>query len=446
MELLDKIVLPQSAEHIELLHYVLMLIFFLFIPFISLIFGGTFLSLWYKRKGLKTSDKNYLKFSREIIELTTINKSIGVIIGIFPIITAILVYAQLLHTSKSFTVIYLFLALILIIPALIFIYTYRYSLSFNEILSSVKNIESADDDIQSEFKRFSNSAKKMTAKSGFYGFIFLIAALALFFTGLNLASNPGNWGIGGIITDVFNFNVLLKVGFFIALAFALTGGAILFVFFYWNGGKKFDDEAYKNFVQKKALSITLTASLFIPLFILIDTIGASINNLSTSVFGYTTLVLIVLFVVYNFIYSMMKNADVKYSAHVFFLLIFAASALIVRDQLAMNHATKSHSIVLSAEYDKMLAELKGENKIAEVSGEEIFTIRCASCHKWDQKLVGPAYKDVLPKYEGKEAQLIAFIRNPVKVDPAYPSMPNPGLKPNEADAVAKYLLATYKTK
>jgi cytochrome c len=112
----------------------------------------------------------------------------------------------------------------------------------------------------------------------------------------------------------------------------------------------------------------------------------------------------------------------------------------------MNHATKSHSIVLSAEYDKMLAELKGENKVVEVSGEEIFTIRCASCHKWDQKLVGPAYKDVLPKYEGKEAQLIAFIRNPVKVDPAYPSMPNPGLKPNEADAVAKYLLATYKTK
>jgi cytochrome c len=446
MELLDKIVLPQSAEHIELLHYVLMLIFFLFIPFISLIFGGTFLSLWYKRKGLKTSDKNYLKFSREIIELTTISKSIGVIIGIFPIITAILVYAQLLHTSKSFTVIYLFLALLLIIPALIFIYTYRYSLSFNEILSSVKNIESADDDIQSEFQRFSNSAKKLTAKSGFYGFIFLIAALALFFTGLNLASNPGSWGFGGIITDVFNFNVLLKVGFFIALAFALTGGAILFVFFYWNGGKKFDDEAYKNFVQKKALSITLTSSLFIPLFILIDTIGASLDNLSTSVFGYTTLVLIVLFVVYNLIYSMMKNADVKYGAHVFFLLIFAASALIVKDQLTMNHATKSHSIVLSAEYDKMLAELKGENKVVEVSGEEIFTIRCASCHKWDQKLVGPAYKDVLPKYEGKEAQLIAFIRNPVKVDPAYPSMPNPGLKPNEADAVAKYLLATYKTK
>ena len=53
---------------------------------------------------------------------------------------------------------------------------------------------------------------------------------------------------------------------------------------------------------------------------------------------------------------------------------------------------------------------------------------------------------VNPKYAGKEAQLIAFIRNPVKVDPAYPQMPNPGLKPNEADAIAKYLLETYDEK
>jgi len=40
--------------------------------------------------------------------------------------------------------------------------------------------------------------------------------------------------------------------------------------------------------------------------------------------------------------------------------------------------------------------------------------------------------------------LEAFIRNPVKVNPDYPQMPNPGLKPNEARALAKYLLETYQ--
>ncbi len=52
MEFLDKLVLPQSAEHIQLLHYLLTMILFLFLPFIGAIFGGSALSLYYRRKGL----------------------------------------------------------------------------------------------------------------------------------------------------------------------------------------------------------------------------------------------------------------------------------------------------------------------------------------------------------------------------------------------------------
>ena len=40
MEFLNNFVLPQSAEHIELLHYMLLIVLFLFIPFISIVFGG----------------------------------------------------------------------------------------------------------------------------------------------------------------------------------------------------------------------------------------------------------------------------------------------------------------------------------------------------------------------------------------------------------------------
>jgi cytochrome c len=112
----------------------------------------------------------------------------------------------------------------------------------------------------------------------------------------------------------------------------------------------------------------------------------------------------------------------------------------------MASSTQVHSAMLSAEYDKYLADLTGEGKSITINAAEIYQVKCASSHKWDQKLVGPAHLDVLPKYAGKEAQLVAFIRNPVKVDPAYPPMPNPGLKPNEADAIAKYLLETYNEK
>jgi cytochrome c len=50
----------------------------------------------------------------------------------------------------------------------------------------------------------------------------------------------------------------------------------------------------------------------------------------------------------------------------------------------------------------------------------------------------------MPKYEGKKDLLVKFILNPVKINPDYPAMPNPGLKPKEAEAIAEYLLTTYK--
>jgi len=40
--------------------------------------------------------------------------------------------------------------------------------------------------------------------------------------------------------------------------------------------------------------------------------------------------------------------------------------------------------------------------------------------------------------------LIAFIKNPSKIDPNYPPMPNPGLKPNEVKAVVDYVLQQVK--
>jgi cytochrome c len=75
------------------------------------------------------------------------------------------------------------------------------------------------------------------------------------------------------------------------------------------------------------------------------------------------------------------------------------------------------------------------------AGERIYAEKCASCHSFNQKVVGPAHKDVVPKYGGDAAKLAAFILNPTKVDPSFPAMPAQGLSRREAQAVAEYLLA-----
>jgi cytochrome c len=113
------------------------------------------------------------------------------------------------------------------------------------------------------------------------------------------------------------------------------------------------------------------------------------------------------------------------------------------DQVAVSTATRTHAARLAVIYDRSAEALRGKLGIAvaSMSGEDIYNAKCSACHLIDQKKVGPAYKDVIPKYGKDKAKLVAFVLNPSKVDPAFPPMPNQGLRPAEADSIAMYLMS-----
>lgn len=440
MEFLDKLVLPQSAEHIELLHYMLSLILILFVPFISIVFGGLIVSLIYKKKGLKHSNSNSLNYAKDVIEFVTVNNSVGVILGIVPLLTAILIFAQLLHTAQVATVSYLALSFLFVTVGLIMTYVYRHSFAISQLILSVE-----DEKLSDEVEKFKSSTKTLAAKYGRWAFVFLLLGIWLFVGSITSAANFSVINFTGILGLLFSFKVIVNLLIFILFALTLTGSAVLFGYLYWKEDKKLEED-YKNFLKDKSAKIALYFAIPLPFLITINLFSIPDSFLSGAVFFYGIGALLLIFLGLHFIYMILQYNKYNYSALLFFTLIFAVFALIIKDQMAMTNATKTHSLVLSKQFDEMLSELRGTGAIAEISGKEIYDVRCASCHKFDQKLVGPAHNDVLPKYEGKEAQLIAFIRNPVKVDPAYPPMPNPGLKPQEAEAVAKYLMEAYKEK
>jgi len=446
MEFLNNFVLPQSAEHIELLHYMLLIVLFLFIPFISIVFGGIILSVIYRRKGVKENNNFYLRLAKEIAEITTINKSVGFILGIAPIIASILIYSQLLHNSQVTNLNYLGLALVFVTISLIFIYSYRYSLSFNSIFNSFSGKEVVDPAVIEDVHKLSDESNRISKKAGSFGLLFLFLGLWFFVTGITIPTLYSSWKIDNFIFGLFSWEVLSRFIFYILFALALTGGMVLFTFLEDEKKKRVKDEVYSIFVKQKIVRVTFFASIFIPALLLTSVFGLPASSLTGTVFFYAIISLILLFLGYHFLYLLTNEIKCTTAALLFFALIFSIAAFIISDQKAMASATKFQSASLSAEFDKYFAELKGEGKTVTINAAEIYQVKCASCHKWDQKLVGPAHLDVLPKYVGKEAQLVAFIRNPSKVDPAYPPMPNPGLKPNEADAVAKYLLETYKEK
>ena len=446
MEFLNNFVLHQSAEHIELLHYMLLIVLFLFVPFISIVFGGGLLSVTYKKKALKGNDKFYLRLAKEIAEITTINKSVGFILGIAPLITAILIYSQLLYNSQITNLNYLIFALVFITISLVFIYSYRYSLSFNSIFNSISKNDFPDPYVVKDVNKLSDESQRISQKAGTFGILFLFIGLWFFVTALTIPTVYNGWDIDNFLGGLFSWKVLSRFILYLLFAFALTGGMILFTFLEDEKKKRVKDEEYSIFVKQKIIRVTFYSAIFIPVFLLISLFGLPNNSLTGPVFAYAIISLVLLFFGYHFLYLLTKEIKGTTAALLFFTLIFSIAAFIIGDQKAMATSTKFHSASLSAEYDKYFAELKGEGKTVAINAAEIYQVKCSSCHKWDQKLVGPPHKDVIPKYVGKEAQLVAFIRNPVKVDPAYPPMPNPGLKPNEAEAIAKYLLETYNEK
>ena len=446
MDFLDNLVLPQSAEHIELLHYMLILLLALFVPFISIIFGGTFASIHYGKKFRKTKTLYYKKFSKDVIEYVTVNNGVGVILGIVPLIAAILIFAQLLHTAEIQTVSFLAMSLLMIIVSLFMIYTYRYSMVLSNVFESVNSNSIADKDAEADYQKIKAKSSHLSLTYGKSGLVFLFIGIWFYVAAITSATTFTTWNFPGFFTALAAPKVLLNLLIFIAFAFTLTNGAILFINLYWNESKKDEDPLYTKFVKDTASKAGLKASIPLPILIAINLFSFSGSTLSGSIFIYTVLSVMLIFLAYHLFYMIQFKNDYRFGSFIFFILIFAWIAFIIKDQKAMTNATEKHSLVLSTEYDKILAELKGEGTVAVLSGKEIYDVRCASCHKFDQKLVGPPHFQVLPKYVGKEAQLVAFIRNPIKVDPAYPPMPNPGLKPQEADAVAKYLLEEFAKK
>lgn len=443
MEFFDNLVLPQSAEHIELLHYMLSLIQILFITFISIVFGGLIISLYFKNRGVKKSDTTYLNFAKDVIELVTVNNSVGLILGIVPLLTALLIFAQLLHTAEIAAVSYLALSFVFITAGLIMAYIFRHSFAFNRIFSNLNNADLNDKSFGSEVEKFKTSTSNLSVKNGRYAVVFLFIGIWLFTGATTSAANFKTMQLHGILSLLFSAKVLLNLSIFLFMAFTLTGSVLLFGYLYWKEDRVLSED-YKDFIKFKSSRIALYSALPLPLLIAANVYSIPASVLSGTVFFYAIAALLLIFLALHLIYMIQQYNKQSYSAPLFFIVIFALLALIVKDQVAMTNATASHSVILSTRFDEVLNELKGTGQIAEISGKEIYDVRCASCHQFDQKLVGPAHKDVLPKYEGKQGQLVAYIRNPVKVDPAFPPMPNPGLKPQEAEAVAKYLMETYQ--
>ncbi|MBL1214548.1 MAG: cytochrome c [Ignavibacteriae bacterium] len=451
MDFLDKLVIPQSMEHIQLLKTMLIVTYIILLPYLGVLFGTVLFSVMYNSKGRRLNNPVYIKFSKNLIDVLTQNKSMAFGLGAVPMLSAIFCYAQLLHQSNVGVTENMIFALILFLAAVIAIYTYKYSFHLKDVLKLVEHNSKAsnitDEKVVNDFKAYQNRTNKMLLKSGTYGLVLLALSLYIFVGSMQLANDSSRWGEGiSIVSILFSSSTFIYFLFYISASFVLTSLCVIYLFFKHENDSVEQDAEYSSFVKNFSLKTALIFTGIQFILVAVSLFTLPDISLSYSVFGYTLISLSLLLVIINLVYFMIKESSLRFRNSALFLFLIFFVFIIIKDQYAFETSSQIQFKELAENYTVYEEDLKKEfgTFTESISGADIYNGRCIACHQYDKKVVGPPYNSVLPKYEGDLEALSSYILNPVKVNPEYPAMPNQGLKPNEAKAVAEYLMNTYK--
>jgi cytochrome c len=441
MNILDNLVIPSGAEHAALLNILQILTLLIFLPFTGMMLGGTALSVYFNNKGIKEKNPLYTRFAKDIADKIYVKRSAGLAFGVLPIATLTIIYAEFLMGAKIITVNFLAFSTLYYLAATIFLYRYKNSFLKNiphnkylVLFRLVRKVENED-------------GEPIPALSGYaiLGVISLLVGLFLFVCGSTVVAEPSRWNTTGIIKSIFSLPVWLNYFYIIFASFAIAGGAILYFFFVWQGGIKNISEEYSKLIKSAVVPFTLISTVLQPLFLFGGIVLLPASAMSSSVYAYVVFAFISILIVSNLLYGIYKNSEMKFAGAVFFVMFLTFTFAIVKDQLVLGNSVKEHlySVNMKAEeYDKQKEALVITT--AGVNPELIYNQKCVACHKFDVKLVGPPYKETVPKYNGDVKKLSEFIYNPVKINPDYPAMPNQGLKKKEADAMAQWLMEQVK--
>jgi len=446
MNFFDQLVIPASENHIMLVKYMLTISLLLFVPYICMLLGATFISTRYNKKGKFEGNPLYLRFAKDVMEKLSITRNAEFALGTIPVISIFFAYAQLLYTAQTISLGMLALSAVLFIISFVFIYKYRNTFRLEGIISALKKTSGsespADSESSEKVKEFEEELAGTNSLSGTYGKYILLMAVYIFAGTMSLAASPDKWdAVGNILQVIFSWQSLFSFFAFLSLSGIVSGGAIMFYFFSWDGGMKGMSDEYAKLVKTVAGKISLASGILFPLMLIISYAYTPAVSQSPSVFFFMVALLIISLILGGSVYSMFKNSDTNAATGVFILVFLLVIFNILKDQAVLGNALHENTKEITKIADEH--EKEARSKTMQSSGVDvaaIFTQKCSACHKFDQKLVGPAYDLVVPKYNGDVQKLSAFIFNPQKIDPAFPPMPNQGLKKKEANAMAQWLI------
>ncbi|UCE05684.1 MAG: hypothetical protein JSW07_19150 [bacterium] len=425
MQSFDQFTLLGTPAHLSLVKILLILMFLLHLPYIGMFIGSSFFSMFFNYSGRRKNNTMHTTFAKDLIDTVAFNKGIGIVLGVLPLLVITLIYSQILYLGNATPLYYLIYSFLPIILGLIFVYIYKYSFNLHKMIFTLV---------------------------GVLGALLLIIGYFVFVASITRFHDPEKWKF--VTTPVrllIGWNVIANFLIFLTSSFAITGVGIIFFFFKWSDKLKNADTMYVEYIKKFGLLMALIFTLLIPLFLIWYLINLPDIAFSNTLLIMSIILMLILAYITNLISKMLQQSHTNFGTYAFVLFIMAFLVMILNNGIARENSLREHTKALAIKSEIMLAEILPERAIEEgggitdyAKGEDVFKRVCSSCHRFDQKIVGPPYNTVLSKYEDNIQKLIAFISKPEKVNPDYPPMPNLGLKITEVEAVAGYLLKSYQ--
>lgn len=122
------------------------------------------------------------------------------------------------------------------------------------------------------------------------------------------------------------------------------------------------------------------------------------------------------------------------------------TAIVFAALVACNNETKSDTATTEKKEDAKPAETSvTDNPDYQAGLELIAKSDCLTCHKVDEKLTGPSYRDVANKYASQAPGIIPqladkIIKGGTGVWGQVPMLPHPTVSQADAETMVKYIL------
>ncbi|NIM11704.1 MAG: hypothetical protein GTO45_06390 [Candidatus Aminicenantes bacterium] len=428
MDAVNNLLTPPGFKFLHLISYLVYFMLLFHLPYMGMVLGSSVFSVAY-RKWKPELSNDFIKLALG----ETAKPWIWIGFGLLPPVSLAFLYKLLLFNTPISIHLYLLRILVLLVVG--FVLLTFYSTAEKWLVPKIlKN-------------------KNLVLLAGGAAVLLLMGYCFHLVNLMALLVFPEKWPFLKFLVPfpLFSITPVIHFGGFLFLSFIMTGAAILFFYYKWPERRLSEDTPHYNFLKYHGYGLLLAGALLMPLVIFWDLYTLPGYSLSISVFVISALIVLVLFLILAAAAVMIKNYNTpvpRFSVIVFLLALLLFGLVIGKDRTLQANSSRETIAVLTSDAQKARNEIIAQReeiyaksmKIDEKLGEQIYNERCTACHSFDRKIYGPPFNSVLPQYINKQDELIAFLKNPKRVNPEYPAMPNPGLTTIQIKSVVKFLM------